>query len=118
MSNERTTTMNGRGMMSARRLALTLGAVLIMGIGMTATAEPAHAGPIGLLPDCSNRSAVQVKTTGLSMNTWFYNKDRKKVPASGGATYRWTYRGEMYTLDVGLKKWITAGKTSYVCMGK
>ncbi|MEK0170618.1 hypothetical protein ACVKXF_000935 [Curtobacterium sp. PvP017] len=115
MSDAGTMTKKGRGTTSTRRVALMLGAALIAGIGMTATAEPAHAGPIGLMPDCSNRKAVQIKTTGLTMNTWFYKNDRKKI-SSG--KYRWSYRGEMYTLDVGRQQWISAGSTSHTCTGK
>lgn len=115
MSNEGTMTTKRRGMGSTRRIALVLSAALLAGIGMSATATPAHAGPIGLMPDCSNRKAVQIKTTGLTMNTWFYKNDRKKI-SSG--KYRWSYRGEMYTLDVGRQQWISAGSTSYTCTGK
>lgn len=101
-----------------QRVALALAAVLLVGIGTTATAAPAHAGPIGIDPDCSNRKTVQTKTTGLTMNVWFYNKDRHKVPASGGIIHRWRCTGTMYTYDIGLKQWTKAGTVTYTCAGK
>jgi len=108
----------GRTRRATRRAALALATVLLAGVGMTATASPAHAGPIGIDPDCSNRKTVQTKTTGLTMNVWFYNKDRHKVPASGGIIYRWSYTGTMYTYDVGLRQWTKAGTVTYKCAGK
>ncbi|WP_295792119.1 hypothetical protein [uncultured Microbacterium sp.] len=100
-----------------RRLALTLGAALIVGTAVTAAPAPAQAANSGLMPTCSNRSAVQTKYGVGTMMVWFYNNDRKKFPASGGAAYRWTYTGNMSTYDLGLKQWIAAGSTKYTCTG-
>lgn len=101
---------------SARRVAIVLGTALLAGIGLTGPAEPAQANPIGLMPDCSNRKSVQTKTTGLTMNVWFYNKDRKKI--AGKAKYRWSYTGTMYTFDAGLRQWTKAGTVKHTCTGK
>ncbi|MDM7892320.1 hypothetical protein [Curtobacterium caseinilyticum] len=100
-----------------QRVALTLGAALLVGTAVTAAPEPAHAASGDLMPTCSNRNAVQTKYGVLTMMVWFYNKDRKKFPASGGAAYRWSYTGNMSTYDVGLKQWIAAGSTKYTCTG-
>lgn len=102
------------------RGAAAFASVIALGGVSAAAAAPAQAGVVGINPTCSNRSAYQTKTQGLTMIVWFYNKDYHVAQDSTAARqlYKWSYRGDHYSFaaGVGLNKWVkSAGSLSYTC---
>ncbi len=104
---------------SRRRNAFTGAMVAVAAACLTTVAAgPAQAGPIGINPDCGNRSAVQTKTQGLTMIVWFYQKDYHVAQDSTAARqlYKWSYKGNHYSYEISRNTWVkSAGTLSYTC---
>lgn len=101
----------------ARAIAAVTSAAAVC-VASVVTALPAQAGPIGINPDCGNRSAAQTKSQGLTMIVWFYQNNYRVVQDSTAARqlYKWSYKGNHYSYEASRNVWVkSAGTLTFNC---